>query len=134
MVKFMSKIEIFAFFCHVFAWHCKLHSICFWLHEMCLVWSDEVDIMMNIICKDHVFQAWVWWWKCLSKWWWRKYVKTMNFKHWYNDEKVCEKTKSLPIFCLVFVCYCRLLLICSWLDEMFLIWSGELDIMVNKIS
>ena len=62
----VKNLEFFHF-CHVFAWYCTLPSICFWLHEKFLVWSDEVDIMMNKICKDHVFQALVWWWKCLSK-------------------------------------------------------------------
>ena len=101
---------------------------CAWFGQMRLIswWIKSVKTMF--------FEHWCDGENVCQKWWWRKYVKTIYFKHWCKDEKVCEKNKSLPIFCHVFACYCKLFLICSWFDETFLIWSGELDIMVNKIS
>ena len=65
--------------------------------------------MMNKICKDHGFKELVWWWKGESK------------------------VESFVYFQPVFACFCKLSSRCSWLDELFLIWSGEVNIMINKI-
>ena len=62
-----SKVESFVYFQPVFACFCKLYSICSWLDELFLIWSGEVNIMINKICKDNVFQALEWWWKGLWK-------------------------------------------------------------------
>ena len=65
--KVSQKNESFVYFQPVFACFCKLYSRCSWLDELFLIWSGEVNIMINKICKDNVFQAWEWWWKGLWK-------------------------------------------------------------------
>ena len=64
---------------------------------------------MNKTCRDHVFKELVWWWKGESK------------------------VESFVYFQPVFACFCKLYSRCSWLDELFLIWSGEVNVMINKI-
>ena len=49
---------------------------------------------------------------------------------WWKGE---SKVESFVYFQPVFACFCKLYSICSWLDELFLIWLGEVNIMINKI-